>query len=80
MKLYKKIGGAVLALSVVAGAVPGAISSAAAIEHKGGQMMDKGPRWPHKSIHFVQLGLGIAALVAAIVLVAGNDDDKPTSP
>lgn len=80
MTLYRKIGGAVLALSVIAGAVPGVISSAAAIEHGKGQMLDKGPRWPHKSIHFVQLGLGLAALVATIVLVAGNNDDTPASP
>lgn len=80
MKLKHKIGGAVTALALVAGAIPGTISSAFAIEHGKGQMLDKGPKWPHKSIHFVQLGLGIAALIATIVLVTGNDDDKPTSP
>ncbi len=77
MKLKNKIGGAAMALALVAGAVPGTISSAVAVET--GQLLDKGPRWPHKTSHFVQLGLGLAALAAVIFLIA-DGDDKPTSP
>ncbi len=78
MKLKQKIGGAVLALAVVAGAVPGAISSAAAIET--GQMLDKGPRWPHRPGDKMILGLGIAAVVALIVVLSSGSNDRPTSP
>lgn len=78
MKMKHKIGGAVMALALVAGAIPGTISSAVAIET--GQMLDKGPRWPHKTSHFVQLGIGLAALVTTILLITGNNDDRPTSP
>ena len=81
MKLKYKIGGAVMALALAAGAMPSMISKAQAYENpNGGQHFDKGPRWPHKSIHFVQLGLGLAAMIAAIVLVTRNKDDRPTSP
>lgn len=78
MKLRTKIGGGIAAIALVIGAVPMAIAPAAAIET--GQMRDKGPRWPHKTSHYVALGLGIAAAIATILLVAGSDDDKPTSP
>ena len=78
MKLKHKMGGAVLALALVAGAVPGTISTAAAVET--GQLLDKGPKWPHRPGDKVILWLGIAALVAAIVLVTGSKDDRPTSP
>ena len=78
MKLKHKMGGAVLALALVAGAVPGTISTAAAVET--GQLLDKGPRWPNGPGDKVVLALGIAAMVAAIVLVTGSKDDRPTSP
>ena len=78
MKLKQKIGGAVLALAVVAGAIPGTMSSAAAWET--GQLLDKGPRWPNKPLHFVELGLGIAAMVALIVVLSDGSNDRPTSP
>lgn len=77
MKLRTKIGGGIAAMALVIGAVPMAIAPAAAIET--GQMLDKGPKWPHKSSHYVALGLGIAAMIATILLVT-NGDDKPTSP
>ena len=75
-KLKHKIGGAFAALALVAGAVPGAVTSASAIET--GQMIDRG-RFPRTTAHFALLGLGLAALIATIVLVSGGDDN-PTSP
>lgn len=78
MKLKSKIGRATLALALVMGAIPGAISTASAIDL--GQHLDHGPKWPHKSIHFVQLGLGLTALAVTILLVARSGDDSPTSP
>ncbi len=76
----KKLGAGLAALALMVGAVPGTVGMASAIEHGKGQMLDKGPRWPHKSIHFVQLGLGLAALAALIFVLANNDEDAPTSP
>ena len=67
-----------MALALVAGAIPGVISSAAAVET--GQLLDKGPRWPHRPGDMIVLGLGIAATIAAIVLVTGSNRDRPTSP
>lgn len=76
MKLKFKMAGAFAALALVAGAVPMAVSSASAIEL--GQHLDHGPKWPHKSIHYVQLAVGAAAALAAIILL--TRDDKPASP
>lgn len=78
MTLKRKIGGAALALALVAGAIPGVISSASAVET--GQMLDKGPRWPHKSLHYVTIVIGTAAAIATIVLLTRNKNDRPTSP
>ena len=77
MKFKHKIGGAVLALALVTGAIPGTISSAAAVET--GQLLDKGPRWPNKPLHYVTLFAGIAGLLA-LVVIASDGKDKPTSP
>jgi hypothetical protein len=77
MKLRHKVGTAVAALALVAGAVPGTISGANAYENpNGGQHFDKG-RFP-RTIHIVAL-LTITAVIAAIVLSKSNDD-RPTSP
>ena len=74
MTFKRKIGGAVLALALAAGAVPGVISSAFAVDT--GQIMDRG-RFP-RTIHIV---LGVtAATIAALVLLTGRDNDRPTSP
>lgn len=74
----KKLGVALGALALMTGAVPGTIGTAVAVET--GQLLDKGPRWPHKSIHYVQIVLGVAALVGLIVLASKNKGDTPTSP
>ena len=78
MTFKRKIGGAVLALALVAGAVPGVISSAAAVET--GQLLDKGPRWPNKPLHYVVIAVGTAAAIATLVLLTRNKNDQPTSP
>ncbi|HEX4848068.1 MAG TPA: hypothetical protein VFV30_07985 [Novosphingobium sp.] len=75
----KKLGGGLAAVALMAGAVPGTVGAANAIEHGKGQMLDKGPRWPHKSIHFVELALGVAVLAGLVLLFAGGTDD-PASP
>ena len=78
MKWKRKIGGAVVALALVAGAVPGMISTAAAIET--GQMLDKGPKWPHRPGDMIIVGVGLAALIAGIVVLSKSGKDTPTSP
>lgn len=78
MKLKHKIGGAAVALALVAGAMPGTISSAAAVET--GQLLDKGPRWPNRPGDKLMLAVGVAALIATILLVTGNNNDRPASP
>jgi ABC-type spermidine/putrescine transport system permease subunit II len=79
MTLKFRMAGAVAALALVSGVVPGIISGAAAYEVKGkGQHFDNG-RWPHTAAHYVVLGLGITALVTALVLVT-DEGDEPVSP
>ena len=78
MTFKRKIGGAVLALALVAGAIPGVISSAAAVET--GQLLDKGPRWPNKPSHYVVIAVGTAAAIATLVLLTRNKKEQPTSP
>ena len=78
MTFKRKIGGAVLALALVAGAIPGVISSAAAVET--GQLLDKGPKWPNRPGDVMKTALGLAAIIATIVLVSGGKNDRPTSP
>jgi hypothetical protein len=76
MTFRHKVGAAIGALALVAGAVPGAVTSASAYENpKGGQHMDRG-RFPRK-IHIVMI-LTVTAIVAAVLLT--KNDDRPTSP
>jgi hypothetical protein len=76
MKLRHKVGAAVAALALVAGAVPGTIVAANAYENpNGGQHFDRG-RFP-RTIHIVII---LAASVAAIALLSRGGDDRPASP
>lgn len=77
MTAMKKLGAGLAALALMTGAVPGTVGVASAIET--GQMLDKGPRWPHKSIHYVQILLG-AVLVAGLIAVLADGNDTPASP
>lgn len=76
--MKRKLGTVLGALALMTGAVPGTVSSAAAIEL--GQHLDHGPKWPHKSIHYVQIVIGIAAIVGIVLFVSRNRSDTPTSP
>lgn len=76
MRLKYKLTGVIAALALTVGAVPVAVAAA---DIETGQMLDKGPRWPHKSIHYVTLAVGVAAAFAAILLLTSNDD-RPVSP
>jgi hypothetical protein len=77
MKLKHKIGGAVMALALAAGAIPSMISTAHAYESpSGGQHLDKG-RFP-RTIHIVAI-LSVAAVGLAL-LVARSGNNNPTSP
>ena len=73
----KKLGVGLAALALMAGAVPGTIGTAVAVET--GQMLDKGPRWPNKPLHYVELVVIIASLVGLFFVVKGGSD-KPASP
>lgn len=76
MKMKHKIGGAVMALALAAGAMPSMISKAQAYENpNGGQHFDKGrfPRTWHLAV------MAAAATIALIVLTS-KSDDRPTSP
>jgi hypothetical protein len=77
MALKRKIGGAVLALALVAGAIPGFISSASAVET--GQLLDRG-RWPRNFAQAAVTVVGLAALIAGIVVLTSKNKDAPTSP
>jgi ABC-type enterochelin transport system permease subunit len=77
MQLKHKVGAALAALALVAGAVPGTISGANAYENpNGGQHFDKG-RFP-RTIHIVILS--VLATAGLIFVLTKNDDDRPTSP
>lgn len=76
--MTRKLGTILGALALMTGAVPGTIGTAAAVET--GQLLDKGPRWPNKPLHFVTIVLTVAALVGVILLVSRNTSDTPTSP
>ncbi len=82
MSYKRKIGGAVLALALVAGAIPGTISSASAVET--GQMKiclgSDGKHHPCNRGSPVVLALVVAASVAGIYLLVQGSSDRPTSP
>jgi hypothetical protein len=77
MTAKKKLGSALAALALMVGAVPGTVGMASAIET--GQMLDKGPKWPHKTYPYVQIVVIIASLVGLIAVLSKNKD-APASP
>jgi hypothetical protein len=76
MKLRHKVGAAIAALALVAGAVPGTIAAANAYENpNGGQHFDRG-RFP-RTIHIVLI---VSAAVVALIVLSKSNDDRPASP
>lgn len=76
MKLKHKIGGAVMALALAAGAMPSMISKAQAYENpNGGQHFDRG-RFP-RTYHLVIMA---AAATIALIVLTSKSNDRPTSP
>ena len=76
--MTRKLGTILGALALMTGAVPGTIGTAAAIET--GQMLDKGPKWPHRPGDMIIIGVGVAALIGLILLVSRKSNDTPVSP
>lgn len=72
MTLFKKTVSSIAALALMAGVVPGTVSTASAWET--GQLREKPKPGPIIIIFMVLVGAGIFALASS------GGDDRPTSP